>query len=551
MRQKVVTAMVLTGWFLLSLTAVNVFSQEPDTLDVPQGYETLNRAIQADTSATGGPKNLNRVYRLERGGYYLLNGILKGIKAAPLRVVAAKGEGPKPMIIPAVTESGSAGNAFQPGGDIEVRGLYVSGIDNLGNQAGKNMFRCDGKKARIIIDDCFLDHDAQTIIRMNAEGQKLLLTNSILRNSILLANPSNGRMIDTRSNTQDSIFIQNCTLYLCSHYPLEGSGIIHNLIFDHNTFYETGGRLRTEKMVHGVITNNLFMDCDFEGSGYDSTLVNADSTRDECVTIDSLKSTVAAETDRVIRIAHNVWGYSPEITAMLNSVANRRTSVLFNLRTQAFIDRFPNMTAENNIVEYPALSDPPDPSVIAAYARHRIITNFSNEGNPDPRADRNGMAALADNPASMGPAPDEFDFDYPSTAAAYTHAEGGFPAGDLNWFPDKKAQWQAWLTTGVTESHAVHAPAIFALQQNYPNPFNPCTTISYQLQAAATVHLAIYNALGQRVTTLIDRKRQAAGAYQVAWNGLNDAGQQASSGLYICRLQAEGQVQTIKMVMMK
>jgi len=209
------------------------------------------------------------------------------------------------------------------------------------------------------------------------------------------------------------------------------------------------------------------------------------------------------------------------------------------------------MTAENNIAEYPDFSDSPDPSVIAAYALHRITTNYSNEGNPDPRADRNGMAALADNPASIGPAPDEFDFDYPSTAAAYTHAEGGFPAGDLNWFPDKKAQWQAWLTTGVAESHAVHAPAIFTLQQNYPNPFNPGTTLSYQLQTAATVHLAVYNALGQRVTTLIDQKRQSAGAYQVSWNGLNEAGQQASNGVYICRLQADGQVQTRKMVMMK
>jgi len=548
MMKKVVT--VLTVLFLLSLAALNAYSQEPDTLDVVQGYETLNIAIQGDTSATGAPKNPNRVYRLERGGYYLLNGIIKGLKAAPLRIVAAKGDGPRPILVPAVNESGSAGNAFQPGGDIEVRGLYVSGIDNLGNQAGKNMFRCDGKKARIIIDDCFLDHDAQTLIRMNAEGQKLLLTNSILRNSILLANPSNGRIIDTRSNTQDSIFIQNCTVYLCSHYPLEGSGVIKNLIIDHNTFYETGGRLRTEKMIKGTITNNIFVDFDFEGSGYDSTLANADSTRDECVTIDSLKSTLATEEERVIRIANNVYGYSPEVTAMLHTTV-KTTSVFFNLRTQAFIDRFPNMTAENNIAEYPDFSDSPDPSVIAAYALHRITTNYSNEGNPDPRADRNGMAALADNPASIGPAPDEFDFDYPSTAAAYTHAEGGFPAGDLNWFPDKKAQWQAWLTTGVAESHAVHAPAIFTLQQNYPNPFNPGTTLSYQLQTAATVHLAVYNALGQRVTTLIDQKRQSAGAYQVSWNGLNEAGQQASNGVYICRLQADGQVQTRKMVMMK
>lgn len=549
MRRNIVTMM--TVLFLLSLAALNVYSQQTDTLDVAQGYETLNMAVQGDTIAGGGPKNLHRVYRLERGGYYLLNGIVKGLKAAPLRIMAAKGNGPKPILIPAVNESGSAGNAFQPGGNVEIRGLYVSGIDNLGNQAAKNMLRCDGKNARIIIDDCFLDHDAQTIIRMNAEGQKLLLTNSILRNSILLANPSNGRFIDTRSNTQDSIVIQNCTLYLCTHYPLEGSGIIKNLTFDHNTFYETGGRLRTEKMVKGIITNNLFLDFDFEGSPYDSTLANADSTREECFTIDSLKSTLATETERVIRIANNVYGFSPQITALLNSFPNRKTSVLYNLRTQAFIDRFSNMTAENNIVEYPALSDAPDPAVVAAYAQHRIATNFSNEGNPDPRADRNGMAALADNPASVGPATDEFDFDYPAGAAAYTHSEGGFPAGDLNWFPEKKVQWQAWRTTGVVAANANIAPTTFSLQQNYPNPFNPTTTIAYQLHATASVKLEIYNSLGQHVITLVNDKRQPAGVYQFSWNGLNGNGQQSANGVYIYRLQADQQVQTRKMIMIK
>ena len=62
-----------------------------DYLDVPQGFETLNLAIEGDTTATGDPKSLNRVYRLQRGGMYLLNGRVSNIKGTPLRIWAADG----------------------------------------------------------------------------------------------------------------------------------------------------------------------------------------------------------------------------------------------------------------------------------------------------------------------------------------------------------------------------------------------------------------------------------------------------------------------------
>lgn len=526
-------------------------AQDPDTLDVPQGFETLNLAIKGDTTATGSPKNLNRVYRLERGGFYMLNGTIVGIKGAPLRVVAAKGDGPRPILVPAVTESGSAGNAFQPGGSIEVRGLYVSGIDNLGNQATKNMFRCDGKNARIIIDGCFLDHDAQTIIRMNAEGQKLYLINSILRNSILLSGPDNGRFIDTRGNTQDTLLIQNSTLYLSSTNPVTGNGFVKYFCLDHVTFYETGGRITSGKTINGKITNNLFMDYDFEGNKYDPALPGADSLASDYLPIDSLKSPLSTEENRQIKITNNVYGYSPQVTEMLNSFGFMKKTPLHNVKTQRIIDTFPNIISENNIEEYPIFSDAPDPAVVAAYANYRISTNFSNVGNPDPRADRNGMAPLVDNPASMGPALDEFDFDYNKDAKAYTYAEGGFPAGDLNWFPDKKAEWEAWIKTGVKSDLASALPAEFQLQQNYPNPFNPITTISYRLGAKTRIRLEVYNSLGQIVRTLIVHQQQLAGIYRVQWDGLNETGQPAASGLYLCRLQANDQVQTKKMVLMK
>lgn len=55
--------------------------------------------------------------------------------------------------------------------------------------------------------------------------------------------------------------------------------------------------------------------------------------------------------------------------------------------------------------------------------------------------------------------------------------------------------------TGVEESPI---PTGFTLQQNYPNPFNPTTTLRFTLASQSDVTLEIFNALGERVATLID-----------------------------------------------
>jgi hypothetical protein len=76
-------------------------------------------------------------------------------------------------------------------------------------------------------------------------------------------------------------------------------------------------------------------------------------------------------------------------------------------------------------------------------------------------------------------------------------------------------------------------PVDFALDQNYPNPFNPTTIIRYAIPAGASVHLALYNALGQYIATLVNRE-QEAGRYEVMLN----AGE-LSSGVYFYRLRAQ------------
>ena len=106
------------------------------------------------------------------------------------------------------------------------------------------------------------------------------------------------------------------------------------------------------------------------------------------------------------------------------------------------------------------------------------------------------------------------------------------------------------LSPTAIETEPVALPEAFALDQNYPNPFNPTTVISYQLSVFSDVRLEIYNLLGEKITTLVDA-RQNAGQYRLQWNGRDQVGRRASSGVYLYRLSAGDFVQTRKMILLK
>lgn len=82
-------------------------------------------------------------------------------------------------------------------------------------------------------------------------------------------------------------------------------------------------------------------------------------------------------------------------------------------------------------------------------------------------------------------------------------------------------------------------PAVTVLMQNRPNPLRDNTSISYHLSAAGPVKLAVYNVAGQMVKTLVNRP-QMAGRYTVTWNGRDESGRRAATGVYFYRLTTDG-----------
>jgi len=75
-----------------------------------------------------------------------------------------------------------------------------------------------------------------------------------------------------------------------------------------------------------------------------------------------------------------------------------------------------------------------------------------------------------------------------------------------------------------------YLPSTIDLAQNYPNPFNPSTVIQFRVPQQEHVHLAVYDAVGREIGTLVDES-VAAGTHSIRF----DASRYAS-GVYFYRL---------------
>lgn len=172
--------------------------------------------------------------------------------------------------------------------------------------------------------------------------------------------------------------------------------------------------------------------------------------------------------------------------------------------------------------------------------------------------------------------PLNIDLSYTSDVLE-TGGTDGLPLGDLNWFPDAKADYMANRDTYIAalqdsmtaatfvytpgdsasalitsenlntsiESNDSSIPGQIELKQNYPNPFNPSTKINFTLPSASDVKLSVYNVLGQQVAVLVNQ-RMTAGSYTVNFDATNLA-----SGMYLYRIETGSFTQSKRMMLIK
>jgi aminopeptidase N len=113
-----------------------------------------------------------------------------------------------------------------------------------------------------------------------------------------------------------------------------------------------------------------------------------------------------------------------------------------------------------------------------------------------------------------------------------------------------KDNWILKRIVAVTSADEPFIPAAYVLRQNYPNPFNAGTVIEFSLSRSAQVEVVILNLRGQVIKRLVSGNL-VDGVHRVTWDGQDDKGAAAASGLYLYRLRAEGYNETRKLLLIR
>ena len=93
---------------------------------------------------------------------------------------------------------------------------------------------------------------------------------------------------------------------------------------------------------------------------------------------------------------------------------------------------------------------------------------------------------------------------------------------------------------------AAAQPAQYRLGDSYPNPFNPAVVIPLDLaKDAMGVSLMVYDVLGQQVRQVWDGPL-AVGSHRFVWDGRDEAGKGVAAGVYIYKVEIDGQVEAKK-----
>ncbi|MDR3628303.1 MAG: T9SS type A sorting domain-containing protein, partial [Ignavibacteriaceae bacterium] len=482
-------------------------------------YTDIVNYINGDTTDTGARKNTS--YVLYKDSLYFALGTIQN--NYNLSITAGGSGSAKPQILILTDESGNNAKLCVPHGNLNLEGIFISGVDNSGKQLG-DLIETGTTNIRISLKNCTIDSVKNRIVIDDQDSCSVFFEDCYISN---IANSSHGgRVLDARETVIDSVSFINNTFYNIMHDIIgRFSGGEKYFKFDHNTIYNLMRcPLRIDVCPDIIVTNNLFIQTGFVGyltswEPFISALDMGDRdewTRVEIWPLDS--SAAFTGYTQSINFKNNNFWMDPAIIAQYPDTVHAYRTLDFDFEKQMV-----GTDTTTWLSEDVSFTSTPTCKYI-----EMAIENWK-DGSPQTNP------GWTDNTRP-------YYFTYPTTKASYTAATGGFPLGDLNWWPEKKAQW---ILTDVKSVSGATLPAKYAIEQNFPNPFNPTTIIKYSIPKESLVKIKIYNVLGKEVATLVN-SNQKAGEYNITFNAAKMA-----SGVYFYNISAGNFNSTKKMILMK
>jgi hypothetical protein len=332
----------------------------------------------------------------------------------------------------------------------------------------------------MVVDHCIVDGYVASGVANIGENTSLYIKDCIWRNDNMWQ--FGGQVFFNYGSSMDTISIINTTFFNgASYFLCNAKEKVKYVRFEHNTLFNNiTNPFYVPYLSNGIIQNNIFYNAAAAGetpTEHNDGWYDWDDQDLAIFSIDTLPTDWGlTESDRKILLTNNAYFWDQKIKDFWSGIDTLNPPVWVNDRTAAmFADdaNYPNLVSENNIEEDPGFNADAMKYVDSILVFLDSLRISGSTGTPYVSTPYPGVWPLE-------------TFEY-SNSNLLTASTLGFPLGDLNWFPDKKAEWEETIT-GVKNIHNTNG---ISMLQNYPNPFRTTTTIIYSLKKGGYIKIEV------------------------------------------------------------
>ena len=408
--------------------------------------------IAADTASDGSRLNPNRVYKLERGGFYYNTEAITASNFT-LRLVGEPG-GPgafdnPPMLQLSHREDGSRGERLIEGnGSMVLKNLILNG-KTLNGDLPYETIRFNAEGGRYEVDHVIMEYAQWGMIGVYGVNADVKITNSVFRNMLSHDQKWGGRGVSVWVDTDTLYFENNSFLNVGGFSVQVEGGKPNHFWFNQNTVVNNGrqvilGSWWTEAFVANNLFVNGFWQGEDEGDFTPERLKQPGNATSGMFIINPLPARYGLEDIRRIALTNNALYrdqiYENYYSSTSGDAFPLRAQPFLNDSTKGFIAAWENMKELNTITgKNPGLKVVPNNPDSAIQFIKDIRAGVTPPKlwywNPG----RDG-GSYGNNESIMWPLPEDLSY---TNSDLLTAAVDGYPLGDLNWFPTQKATWMA------------------------------------------------------------------------------------------------------------
>jgi len=536
-------------------------------------FNTIRTAVYGDTAADGS-RNPKRVYETVVNEYYISDVSLDLSVKVPKLVLTAKlpvGAETPPIHIRALKADGKKDKTFIDSyGDIYISNQYYCGT--FTDDSYESVFsRVESTHGRVIVDNCIFDLTRWVACIPVGRYANYKFTNCKFINIGHEASLEKGLVIETRSLTPDTIWMENNTIINSGGFIMSLNNSALNFgYFNHNTIVNsTQHPFHFHSAAEVIVTNNLLVNAGLvpDYPGFYPLINDADSMPKGVINSAVIDTSwirqywegtyPVAENERKYFVDRNSVYWDPRFEVMLkDSMAAFPDSIKQQWATQMIWmnDRTKGMFDDDDA--YPYYNEGSLLNINPDFANNKdLVPEWIRfiVSNAVPGAPNKGVFMPYWRTNYLK---DQYLIDWPMLAdMSYTNATlksgalNGYPMGDLNWFPAEKAAWKATNESKVLFDALYvpnspigisdHSGSNFGFEV-YPNPVTESATVDFTLSKSANVDIRIYNIMGEEVRYMMLGSKEA-GNHQAAIEKLD-----LSSGIYFVTISFENEIFTKK-----